>query len=161
MSDQLDYSVRLLDVHDVAAVKELLRVFGDAFDDVVTYQQSVPSDDYLAALLGKEHFIAVAAFIKNTVVGGLTAYQLDKFEQNRREIYIYDLAVAEPHRRRGIARRLIQDLQRVAGERRAHVIFVQADLVDGPAIALYRSLGKMETVLHFDIQPLPAARPIA
>jgi aminoglycoside 3-N-acetyltransferase I len=31
------------------------------------------------------------------------------------------------------------------------VIFVQADLVDAPAIALYTKLGIREDVLHFDI----------
>ena len=35
----------------------------------------------------------------NEAVGGLAAYELDKFEQDRREIYIYDLAVVESHRR--------------------------------------------------------------
>jgi hypothetical protein len=33
----------------------------------------------------------------------------------------------------------------------AYVIFVQADLEDGPAIALYSKLGIREDVLHFDI----------
>jgi hypothetical protein len=32
------------------------------------------------------------------------------------------------------------------------VIFVQADLEDGPAIALYRSLGTIKTAYHFDIE---------
>ena len=31
-------------------------------------------------------------------------------------------------------------------------MFVQADLVDAPAIALYTRLGKREDVLHFDIE---------
>jgi len=31
------------------------------------------------------------------------------------------------------------------------VIFVQADLGDAPAIALYTKLGAREDVLHFDI----------
>jgi len=31
------------------------------------------------------------------------------------------------------------------------VIFVQADLGDAPAIALYSKLGRREEVLHFDI----------
>jgi aminoglycoside 3-N-acetyltransferase I len=31
------------------------------------------------------------------------------------------------------------------------VIFVQADLQDEPAIALYSKLGSREDVLHFDI----------
>ena len=46
---------------DVARLKELLRVFGQAFDDVDAYQRSVPSDEYLSRLLAKQHFIAVVA----------------------------------------------------------------------------------------------------
>jgi len=33
--------------------------------------------------------------MEKTVVGGLAAYVLEKFEQQRREIYIYDLAVSD------------------------------------------------------------------
>ena len=40
----------------------------------------------------------------------------------------------------------------VAAERDVYIIFVQADLHDGPAIALYESLGTRETAHHFDIQ---------
>jgi aminoglycoside 3-N-acetyltransferase I len=85
------------------------------------------------------------------VVGGLVAYQLDKLESARSEIYIYDLAVAEAHRRRGIATALIERLQAIASERGAWVIFVQGDYGDDPAIALYEKLGTREDVMHFDI----------
>ena len=99
-----------------------------------------PSDAYLSSLLGKSHFIATAATIHELVVGGLTAYQLDKFEQDRREICIYDLAVNEEYRRRGIATSTIEALRVEAARRDAYVIFVQADLEDAPAIALYEKL---------------------
>jgi aminoglycoside 3-N-acetyltransferase I len=85
------------------------------------------------------------------VVGGIAAYQLRKFEQERSEIYVYDLAVAAAHRRQGIATALILDLRMIAAERDAYVIFVQADPDDAPAIALYEKLGEREAVLHFDI----------
>ena len=75
------------------------------------------------------------------MVGGLAAYELKKFEQERSEIYIYDLAVASTHRRQGIATALIGELKKIAAARRAYVIFVQADLVDAPAIAPYAKLG--------------------
>jgi len=88
----------------------------------------------------------------NEVVGGLAAFELDKFEQDRPEIYIYDLAVAESHRRRGVATGLISELRKIASERNVHSIFVQADTADSPAIALYESLGCKETVFHFDIE---------
>ena len=93
------------------------------------------------------------------VLGGLVAYELPKFEQARSEIYIYDLAVAEAHRRRGVATALIRRLQAIAAERGAWVIFVQADRGDDPAIALYSKLGTREDVLHFDIAPASARKP--
>jgi aminoglycoside 3-N-acetyltransferase I len=145
------YIVQQLTSADVRRLKELLRVFGKAFGETDTYQHSVPSDEYLGRLLAKQHFIAVVALKGDEVVGGLAAYELDKFEQDRREIYIYDLAVLEAQRRRGVATALIKELRRIAAERNVYVIFVQADLGDGPAIALYESLGTKATAYHFDI----------
>lgn len=145
------YSIQRLGAADLSRMRTLLRVFGDAFDDVATYHDAQPSDAYLASLLAKEHFIAVAALAGDEVVGGLAAYVLDKFEQERREIYIYDLAVVAAHRRRHLATRLIEALRAIAAEIGAYVIFVQADLTDAPAIALYASVGTIETAHHFDI----------
>jgi aminoglycoside 3-N-acetyltransferase I len=147
-----DYTYRQLTCADASLLKELLRVFGEAFGEVDTYQHFVPSDDYLTRLLSKQHFIAVVAMKGGEVVGGLAAYELDKFEQDRREIYIYDLAVAQSHRRRGVATGMIGELRRIALERNVYIIFVQADPRDSPAIALYESLGTKETAHHFDIE---------
>lgn len=96
--------------------------------------------------------IVLVALDCDVVVGGLVAYELEKFEQERKEVYIYDFAVAENHRRKGIATELIQHLRRIAKDRRAYVLFVQADKDDGPAIELYESLGVREDVYHFDIR---------
>jgi aminoglycoside 3-N-acetyltransferase I len=156
MVNSFSYSYRQLTSADISLLKDLLRVFGEAFGEVETYQGSVPSDDYLMRLLSKQHFIAVAAMNGEEAVGGLAAYELDKFEQDRREIYIYDLAVAESHRRRGVATGLIRELTRIATTRNVYVIYVQADQEDAPAIALYESLGTKESVFHFDIT-VPAA----
>ncbi|MFL5304516.1 MAG: AAC(3)-I family aminoglycoside N-acetyltransferase [Polyangia bacterium] len=147
----MPYAYRHLSPEDLPVMRQLLTVFGVAFNDPDAYQGAVPSHDYLRRLLGKSHFIALAALDGDVVVGGLAAYELEKFEQARSEIYIYDLAVAEPHRRRGIARGLISTLQGIAKQRGAWVIFVQADPGDDPAIRLYTSLGIREDVHHFDI----------
>jgi aminoglycoside 3-N-acetyltransferase I len=145
------YGFKQLSTADVAVLNDLLRVFGAAFEDVDTYQGAVPGDDYLQSLLAKPHFIALVALHGDEVVGGLAAYELDKFERDRREIYIYDLAVAQPHRRRGIAAGLIDALKQIAKQRRVYVIYVQADQGDCPAIELYASRGTKEDVHHFDI----------
>ena len=85
------------------------------------------------------------------VAGGLVAYELEKLEQERSEIYIYHLAVDEAHRRKGIARALIARLREIAAARGAWVVYVQADYGDDPAIALYQGMGTREEVLHFDM----------
>jgi aminoglycoside 3-N-acetyltransferase I len=129
----------------------MLTLFGEAFQEPHTYSSSQPSKAYLERLLGSNTFIAVAALKRNEVVGGVTAYVLPKFEQERSEVYIYDLAVAAAHRREGIATALITKLKEIASLRGAYVIFVQADPGDDAAIALYTKLGIREDVLHFDI----------
>ena len=151
----MSYRITQLTPSDVPALKALLKVFGEAFHDTDAYGRAVPGDAYLRSLLTKPHFIVLVATHDKEVIGGLAAYELEKFEQDRREIYIYDLAVCEHHRRRGIARQLIGELRRIATRRKAYVIFVQADKDDVPAIRLYESLGTKEEVLHFDIAVQP------
>jgi aminoglycoside 3-N-acetyltransferase I len=97
--------------------------------------------------------VALVAQQDDEVVGGIAAYELRKFERERGEIYIYDLAVAAAHRRRGIATALIDELRKIAVSRGAWMIFVQADPGDAPAVALYTKLGTREDVMHFDIAP--------
>jgi aminoglycoside 3-N-acetyltransferase I len=142
-----------LERSDVVRLKQLLAVFGEAFEDRTTYQSAVPRDGYLEAFLADQHCITVVAMDGDEVTGGLVAYELRKFEQERKEIYIYDLAVKATHRRRGLATGLIVTLKAIARRRGAYVIYVQADRGDDAAIALYDKLGAREDVLHFDIDP--------
>jgi aminoglycoside 3-N-acetyltransferase I len=138
---------------DVDMMEALRTMFGEAFGDTDTYPAHRPSEHYVRRLLTSDTFIALAAVKGDTVVGGLAAYELHKFEQERSEIYIYDLAVLAAHRRQGIATALIEELRAIAAGRGAWVMFVQADsgTEDAPAIALYTKLGVREEVLHFDI----------
>jgi len=151
------FTLRRLGPADVPLLRKLNALFGDAFAEPETYTAAQPRDSYLEGLLAKEHVVALVALAGDEVLGGLVAYTLDKFEQARREIYIYDLAVAEEHRRQGIATALIEHLRGIAARCGAWVIYVQADYGDDPAIALYAKLGVREEVLHFDIgvEPLP------
>jgi len=145
-------SYKNLSGEDWAIFKDLISTFGEAFEDPERYQSAVPSDAYLSSFLSKDHIIVIAAMDGEIVLGGLVAYELEKFEQERKEIYIYDLAVSTPHRRRGIATELIKQLRKAGETRGACVIFVQADQEDLPAVRLYESLGTREDVFHFDIE---------
>lgn len=155
MPSAAPHRIRKLGPRDLTLMHGMLTLFGEAFDEVETYGAARPSAAYLERLLGGNDFIALVALAGDEVVGGLAAYELRKFEQERSEIYIYDLAVAAAHRRQGIATALIAELTELAAARGAYVVYVQADYVDPPAIALYSKLGKREEVLHFDI-PVPS-----
>ena len=151
MSSSAPFEIRRLQHDATALMHALLSTFGEAFDEVETYGAARPGEAYLRRLLGRDHFIALVALKAGAVVGGLAAYALEKFERERSEIYLYDLAVAAAHRRQGIATALIGELRRIAAGSGAWVVFVQADQGDEPAVALYSKLGAREDVLHFDI----------
>ncbi|SDM62768.1 aminoglycoside 3-N-acetyltransferase I [Franzmannia pantelleriensis] len=145
--------IHQLSPDDLALMDALLVTFGEVFNEPETYTGNPPDAGYTRRLLGSDSFIALVALKDGAVIGGLAAYELHKFEQPRSEIYIYDLAVVEAHRRQGVATALIQQLQQVAAMRGVHAIFVQADTAeeDQAAIALYSKLGTREEVLHFDL----------
>lgn len=149
----MNFSIRRLGPADAAAMRALNCLYAEAFGDSETYAPDRPDDNWLTRQLGNNAVIILVAEQKGAVVGGLTAYELPKLEQARSEIYLYDLAVSEPDRRRGIATALIGELQHIAAETGAWVIFVQADYGDDPATALYAKLGAREDVMHFDIAP--------
>jgi aminoglycoside 3-N-acetyltransferase I len=145
--------IRTLGGDDLASMRAMLDMFGQAFGEPQTYTAAQPDDAYLKQLLCSGTFVAVAALDGSNVIGGIAAYVLAKFEQARTELYIYDLAVHEAYRRRGVATAMIEELKRVALVRGIYVIFVQADPGDEAAFALYNQLGVREDVLHFDISP--------
>ena len=151
LSPDMPFTLHQLTPADLPLMAQLLAMFGKAFNEEKTYTGSPPRAAYHRKLLRNDTFIALVALKSGQVVGGLAAYELIKFEQERSEIYIYDLAVDDAHRRQGIATALILELKKIAATRGAWVIYVQADYIDPPAVALYSKLGAREEVLHFDI----------
>jgi len=137
---------------DLDRMKQVNRLFLEVFAEEA-YHGPGPGDAHLERLLADGKFIALAGWIDGEMAGALAAYELVKYEAERSEIYIYDLAVREEHRRRGVATALIEALKPIAREKGAWVIYVQADPPDAPAVALYDKLGVREEVLHFDIKP--------
>lgn len=151
----MNFQIKELTNEDIELFHSLLDCFEEGFEDTETYGSNRPNNSYLADLLDSENFIALAAVMNGVVIAGLTAYELKKFEQERSEIYIYDLAVLKSYRRKGLASKIIEALRSIALERNACVIYVQADIEDDPAIELYTKFGTREDVLHFDIPVKP------
>jgi aminoglycoside 3-N-acetyltransferase I len=157
---QTPFHIQRLQPAQAHLMPGLQAMFGKAFEDEEGWSRRRPDAAYVHKLLAKPDVFVLAALKGEQVVGGLVAYELQKIEQPRSEIYVYDLAVDEAHRRQGIATALIEALQPLARDCGAWVIYVQADYGDEPAIALYNKLGAMEKVMHFDIavRPVPQMR---
>jgi aminoglycoside 3-N-acetyltransferase I len=157
-SSAFEFQVRRLGPADIRQMRSLNEMFGEVFGETETYTASPPRTDYLKRLLGNPGLVVLAAVEDERVIGGLVAYELVKFEAERSEYYIYDLAVREESRRRGVATALIAETCRIAAAAGAEIVFVQADHGDDPAIALYSKLGQREEVLHFDIPASPSSK---
>lgn len=136
---------------DLAPLRAAIALFAEAFEETQADGAAPPSDAWLAALLDRADFVALVARTEGGIVGALTAYVLPKPERARTELYLYDLAVAEAFRRRGVATALIAALTPIAQAHGASIIFVQADPEDAPAVALYAKLGRRHDAVHFDI----------
>ena len=55
------FDIRVLGEGDVASLRAMLAMFGQAFADVPTYSARQPDDAYLKRLLSCDTFVAVAA----------------------------------------------------------------------------------------------------
>ena len=98
-------------------------------------------DLYLDGLLNRHDFWAMAAFIGDEIVGGVTAHTLPMTRVESSEIFIYDIAVSRDHQRQGIGRQLMRELAEAAAQSGIREIFVLADNDDPHALDFYRALG--------------------
>lgn len=111
----------------------MARVFEEDFEPL--------TEDYLGHLLDREDFWALAAFIGPDIVAGLTAHALPMTRSRSSELFIYDLAVRQDHRRQGVGSRLVSELRAAGAAKGIHEIFVPADNEDRHALDFYRALG--------------------
>jgi aminoglycoside 3-N-acetyltransferase I len=114
-------------------------------------EQGTPlGDDYVDGLLGSDGFWALAAIVADDVVGGITAHTLPMTRAELSELFVYDIAVAPPHQRHGIGRRLVTELRELAATVGIQDVFVLADCDDTHALDFYRSLrGTKSSVVLF------------
>lgn len=146
--------IRRLGPGDRAEARALFSSMAAVFDE-----PSEPLDDaFLDALLGRSDFWALAAYAGDAMAGGLTAHLLPMTRAASFELFIYDIAVLDEHRRKGIGRALVEHLRAEAARANVESVFVAADDEDEHALDFYRALGgEAAPVTMFTFAPL--ARP--
>ena len=98
-------------------------------------QVKITLSNYQETLL----FLAIVAKSGIEVIGGLTAYILDSYQEEGSSIYIYDLGVKEKFQNRGVGKSLINFLIEYSKNNNIQDIFVDTEQIDNEdAIAFYR-----------------------
>lgn len=137
----------ILKNYDINKLIQLIELYESVFE---MKNFSMPAEKHLESLLTNKGITFLVAEMDNIIVAGLTAHDLPStyFESN--EVYVYDLAVAKKHQRKGIGRKLLAELTKICKTKGESEFFLQADLDDINAIAFYRACGGMEeNVIHF------------
>jgi aminoglycoside 3-N-acetyltransferase I len=132
-----DLQIRRLTAGDRELARAMFAMMAAVFEEESAYL----SDGYLDDLLCRNDFWAVAAFMGDEIVGGVTAHTLPMTRTESAELFIYDLAVRGDQQRQGIGRRLIAALREAAAAAGIEVVFVPADNDDIHALDFYRALG--------------------
>jgi ribosomal protein S18 acetylase RimI-like enzyme len=101
------------------------------------YEQPIPAG---GEILADERVHVLAAFEGDEPVGYALLYVLPRID-GRRMVFLYDVGVAEPFRRRGVGRKLMDAATTVMREAGAYKMFVLTDDDNEAAMALYASAG--------------------
>ena len=127
--------IRRLDWEDGQLLTELCERFGKSRAD--------------PRILDERGVHVLAALEDDEVVGFAYCHVLPRLDGSE-NVFLYELAVDERYRGRGIGRALVEETLRLAGPRR---LFVLTDEDNGPARALYRAAGGAEEpqlIFRFD-----------
>jgi ribosomal protein S18 acetylase RimI-like enzyme len=130
--------IRRLEADDVDVV---LAVRADVFDHPPT---RAATEHFLAQ---PNHHLFVAFDDDGIAVGFVSGVETTHPDKGT-EMFLYELAVAEPARRRGIGHALVTALADLARERDCYGMFVLTDDDNDAALATYRSTGTKNESAH-------------
>ncbi|MDQ3749371.1 MAG: GNAT family N-acetyltransferase [Acidobacteriota bacterium] len=143
----MTFSIKKLDSEDLALAKQLFLFF--QIDDGVV-NPTAASDEYLNNLLSRDDFHVIVAIENEMVIGGLTAYELAMCKEETTEIFLYEIGVEPLHRKKGVARALVEFLKEISRVKGITYMFVGTEADNTPAIRLYETTGgKCEDIAWF------------
>ena len=143
----MDFDIKKLGVDDLTLAKRLFLFF--QVDDGAR-NPTAASDEYLISLLSRDDFHVIVAVKNETVIAGLTAHELVMYKEETREIFLYEIAVEPLHRKKGVAKALIEFLKEICAAKRITYMFVGTEADNAPAIRLYETTGgKYEDIAWF------------
>jgi aminoglycoside 3-N-acetyltransferase I len=142
----MDYTIKKLLPTDVVLAKALIEAWHT--DDGAT-QVIYPREKYLSKILHKKSFHTYVALVNDKVVGGLTAYEMDMFDTEETEMFLFEIGVNKAVRQQGIATALIEALKQTCLKKHITTIFVATSIDNEIAKQLYANTGGALEVTSF------------
>lgn len=81
------------------------------------------------------------AYWDERMVGFITGYRLQRFDKRVAEVLLYEIGVGENFRRKGIGKRLVEELINWAKQTGADEVWVLTNKSNKEAVRLYQSVG--------------------
>ena len=143
------FKISRIQENDIKLFIELIELLNEVFEE----PNQVASERQIKKLLNKPDFYAIVAIKEGRILGGLTAYELERYYTDKSELYIYDIAVKTEFHNQGIGKALIHYLKDYSMNNDIETIFVEAHSEDTQAVKFYEStFGKAEKVDHFNFE---------
>jgi aminoglycoside 3-N-acetyltransferase I len=111
------------------------------FKHFLNEDETVSDDKHLLRLLKKKSFYCIVAFKEKAIVGRLTAYEFEKYNDNTREVYLYEIDVDEAFQNQGIGSKLIEFTKKICKKRGVSYMFVGTEEDNFRAQKLYTKTG--------------------
>jgi aminoglycoside 3-N-acetyltransferase I len=120
-----------------------VRRLGPGDEDVVIAlaDRTPPTPEHAAEFLADDRMIFVVAFDDGEPMGFVFGYELLRRHGDPRLFFVYEVDVRARHRRRGVARSLFGELERLARNRGIRGAFVLTAESNEPAMRLYETVG--------------------
>ena len=134
-------TIKRLREGDADAACRVIEELKFVMDDVVGVSVG---PGYMRSFLADDRHYFVAAYHDDEPVGYLFGYLLRRFDGRQPTMFVYEVGVAEQHRRRGIGRALVEEIKRLAQVDGCRKMFVLTGRGSEAAMALYRSAGGAE-----------------
>ena len=135
--------IRRLDISDSDLASQAIRTLKSEAES--TDSLSVDSASMKQWLENPANILIVAAAQNAMAVGFALGYVLDRVDCPQPMLCFYELVVAPNQRRKGIGRKLVEAMKRVADQSHARKMWVQTDPDNHAARALYKSAGGIES----------------
>ena len=130
--------IRRLHINDLEIAKELFLFFQT--DDGIAIPR-IASSERLEELLADDNFYILATFTDGKFIGGLTAYALKMYKRNTIKIILYEIGVKPKYRRKGVGRKLVENLKTLSAEQNAEEILIPTTDSNTNAKEFYKATG--------------------